>query len=101
VATIETEVKPGGFVMSQQKHGTDFILARISPSSRKKSDKSILHQLHGFSQVSPKKVGKLCQLKKLITQGKLTESLDLLEKSGISGDFALFMIQNIQTLEVV
>ena len=62
---------------------------------------SILHQLHGFSQVSPKKNGRLRQLKKLINQRKLTESLEMLEKTGISGDFALFIIQNIQTLEVV
>ena len=60
----------------------------------------MIHNLHGFSQDSPKKVGKLYQLKKLISQRKLTESLEMLEKSGISGDFALFIIQNIQTLEV-
>ncbi|MFM6252296.1 MAG: hypothetical protein ACKPEQ_24640 [Dolichospermum sp.] len=40
--------------------------------------------------------GKFYQLKKLIAQRKLTESLEVLEKSGISGDFALFIIQNIQ-----
>ncbi|MFM6870042.1 MAG: hypothetical protein ACKPKQ_08595 [Dolichospermum sp.] len=44
--------------------------------------------------------GKFYQLKKLIGQRKLTETLEVLEKSGISGDFALFVIQNIQ-LEVV
>ncbi|MFM5960306.1 MAG: hypothetical protein ACKOQ2_24645 [Dolichospermum sp.] len=40
--------------------------------------------------------GKFYQLKKLIGQRKLTETLEVLEKSGISGDFALFIIQNIQ-----
>ncbi|MFM6860343.1 MAG: hypothetical protein ACKPKG_06745 [Dolichospermum sp.] len=40
--------------------------------------------------------GKFYQLKKLIGQRKLTESLEVLEKSSISGDFALFIIQNIQ-----
>ncbi|MFM5959360.1 MAG: hypothetical protein ACKOQ2_19730 [Dolichospermum sp.] len=45
-------------------------------------------------------VGKFYHLKKLIGQRKLTESLEVLEKSSISGDFALFIIQNIQ-LEVV
>ena len=76
-----------------KKIGTDLILPEVSQSSTKKSDNPILHQLHGDSQVF--------RLKKLITQRNLTESLDLLEKSGVSGDFALFIIQNIQTLEVV
>ncbi|MFM6622139.1 MAG: hypothetical protein ACKPJO_26380 [Dolichospermum sp.] len=40
--------------------------------------------------------GKFYQLKNLIGQRKLTETLEVLEKSGISGDFALFIIQNIQ-----
>jgi hypothetical protein len=75
-----------------KKIGTDLILPEVSQSSTKKSDNPILHQLHGDSQVF--------RLKKLITQRNLTESLDLLEKSGVSGDFALFVIQNIQTLEV-
>ena len=83
------------------KIGTELILQDFSPTSRKKTITSILHQLHGFSQVSPKKNGRLRQLKKLINQRKLTESLEMLEKTGISGDFALFIIQNIQTLEVV
>jgi hypothetical protein len=60
----------------------------------------ILHQVHGFSQVSGKKNGRLRQLKNLINQHQFSESLEMLEKSGISGDFALFIIQNIQTLEV-
>ncbi|QEI41218.1 hypothetical protein BMF77_01802 [Dolichospermum sp. UHCC 0315A] len=84
-----------------KKFGTELILPNFSPPSRKKTITSIIHNLHGFSQVSPKKVGKLYQLKKLINQRKLSESLELLEKSGISGDFALFIIQNIQLLEVV
>jgi DNA-binding HxlR family transcriptional regulator len=83
-----------------RKLAVDSILSQSVQRTNKKSDKSIIHNLHGFSQDSPKKVGKLYQLKKLITQGKLTESLEVLEKSGISGDFALFMIQNIQLLEV-
>ena len=86
--------------MSQQKLGTDFILLKISPPSTKKTINSILHNIHEFSQVFSQKVGKLYQLKNLVSQRKLTESLELLEKSGISGDFALFIIQNIQTLEV-
>ena len=72
--------------------GTDLILSEVSPSSTKKSDNPILHQLHGDSQVF--------RLKKLINQRNLTESLDLLEKSGFSGDFALFIVQNIQLMEV-
>ncbi len=96
MGTIETEVKPGGFLMSK-KLGTESILQDFSPSPTKKTNTSILHQLHGVSQVSPKNLGKLYQLKKLIYQRKLTESLELLENSGISGDFALFIIQ---TLEV-
>lgn len=83
-----------------KKFGTELILPNFSPPSRKKTINPILHQLHGDCQVSPKKVGKVYQLKKLISQRKLTESLEVLEKSGISGDFALFIIQNIQTLEV-
>ena len=83
-----------------RKIGTESILQDFSPSPTKKTINPILHQLHGFSQVSPKKVGKLYQLKKLVSQRKLTESLELLENSGISGDFALLIIQNIQTLEV-
>jgi hypothetical protein len=83
-----------------KKLGTELILPNFSPPSTKKTINPILHQLHGFSQVSPKNLGKLYQLKKLITQRKLTETLELLENSGISGDFALFIIQNIQTLEV-
>jgi hypothetical protein len=83
-----------------RKIGTESILQDFSPSPTKKSDKSILHQLHGFSQVSPKNLERLRQLKKLINQHQLSESLELLEKSGISGDFALFIIQNIQLLEV-
>jgi hypothetical protein len=75
-----------------KKIGTELILPEVSPSSTKKLTIPILHQLHGDSQVF--------RLKKLITQRNLTESLDLLEKSGVSGDFALFIIQNIQTLEV-
>jgi hypothetical protein len=75
-----------------QNIGTDLILPEVSPSSTKKLTTPILHQLHGVSQVF--------RLKKLIIQRNLTESLDLLEKSGVSGDFALFIIQNIQTLEV-
>ncbi|AFW97312.1 MULTISPECIES: hypothetical protein [unclassified Anabaena] len=39
-------------------------------------------------------------LQSLVSDRQLTESLEMLEKSGISGDFALFIIQNIQTLEV-
>ena len=83
-----------------KKFGTELILPNFSPPSTKKTITSIIYNLHGFSQDSPKKVGKLYQLKKLISQRKLTESLEMLEKSGISGDFALFIIQNIQTLEV-
>ena len=89
-----------GFGMSR-KIGTESILQDFSPPSRKNIEvTNILHQLHGFSQVSPKKNGRLRQLKKLINQRKLSESLEVLEKSGISGDFALFILQNIQTLEV-
>jgi hypothetical protein len=87
-----------------QKSGTELILPKFSPPSRKKTITSMIHNLHGFSQDSPNKVGKLrklYQLKKLINQRKFSESLELLENSGISGDFALFIIQNIQTLEVV
>jgi hypothetical protein len=84
-----------------KKLGTELILPNFSPPSTKKTNTSIIHNLHGFSQVSPKKVGTVYQLKKLITQRKLTESLEVLEKSGISGDFALFIIQNIQLLEGV
>jgi uncharacterized protein YejL (UPF0352 family) len=40
------------------------------------------------------------QLQSFVVNCQLTESLEVLEKSGISGDFALFIIQNIQTLEV-
>jgi predicted deacetylase len=69
-------------------------------STRNFQTTTILHQVHGFSQVSTKKVGKYYQLKKLINQRKFTKSLEVLEKSGISGHFALFIIQNIQTLEV-
>jgi hypothetical protein len=83
-----------------KKLGTELILPNFSPSSRKKTNTSIIHNLHGFSQDSPKKLERLRQLKKIISQRKLTESLELLENSGISGDFALFIIQNIQTLEV-
>ena len=75
-----------------QNIGTELIVSEVSPSSRKKSDNPILHQLHGDSQVF--------RLKKLITQRNLAESLDLLEKSGVSGDFALFIVQNIQLMEV-
>ena len=84
-----------------KKFGTELILPNFSPPSTKKTITSIIYNLHGFSQDSPNKVGKLrklYQLKKLISQRKL--SLEVLEKSGISGDFALFIIQNIQTLEV-
>ncbi|MFM6366780.1 MAG: hypothetical protein ACKPGN_00875 [Dolichospermum sp.] len=45
--------------------------------------------------------GKFYQLKNLIGQRKLTESLEVLEKSGISGDFALFVIQNIQNIQTL
>jgi hypothetical protein len=86
-----------------KKFGTELILPKFSPPSTKKTINPILHQLHGISQDSPKKVGKLrklYQLKNLINQHQLTESLEMLEKSGISGDFALFIIQNIQLLEV-
>jgi hypothetical protein len=84
-----------------RKIGTELILPNFSPPSRKNIEATnILHQLHGVSQDSWENLGKLYQLKKLITQRKLSESLELLENSGISGDFALFMIQNIQTLEV-
>jgi hypothetical protein len=86
-----------------KKFGTELILPNFSPPSTKKTITSMIHNLHGFSQDSPNKVGKLrklYQLKKLISQRKLTESLEVLEKSGISGDFALFIIQNIQLLEV-
>jgi hypothetical protein len=94
-------VQARGLVMPL-KIGTESILQEFSPLSTKNIEvTSILHQLHGFSQVSPKKNGRLRQLKKLINQRKLTESLEMLEKTGISGDFALFIIQNIQTLEVV
>jgi hypothetical protein len=74
-----------------KKIGTELILPEVSPSSTKNLTIPILHQLHGDSQVF--------RLKKLITQRNLTESLDLLEKSGVSGDFALFVIQNIQLME--
>jgi hypothetical protein len=84
-----------------KKLGTELILPNFSPPSTKKTNTSIIHNLHGISQDSPKKLERLRQLKKIISQRKLSESLELLEKSGISGDFALFMIQNIQTLEVV
>lgn len=84
-----------------QKLGTNPIVAGSSPPSTKNEANPILHQLHGVSQVSTKKVGKFYQLRKLISQRKLTESLEVLEKSGISGDFALFIIQNIQELEVI
>ncbi|MFM6081179.1 MAG: hypothetical protein ACKPCI_22160 [Dolichospermum sp.] len=83
-----------------KKLGTELIVTNFSPPSRKKTIKSIIHNPQRFSQDSSKKVGRLYQLKKLISQCKLTESLEVLEKSGISGDFALFIIQNIQTLEV-
>jgi hypothetical protein len=76
-----------------KKIGTDLILPEVGPSSSGNFEATpILHQLHGVSQVF--------RLKKLITQRNLTESLDLLEKSGFSGDFALFVIQNIQLMEV-
>jgi hypothetical protein len=74
------------------KNGINYSLSIFDQSSTKKSDNPILHQLHGVSQVF--------WLKKLISQRNLTESLDLLEKSGVSGDFALFIIQNIQLMEV-
>ena len=81
--------------------GTELILPNFSPTSTKNNETtSILHQLHGVSQDFTKKIGTFYQLKKIISQRELTESLELLEKSGISGDFALFVIQNIQTLEV-
>ena len=84
-----------------RKIGTESILQDFSPSPIKNNEANpILHQLHGVSQVSSKKVGKLYQLKKLINQRKLSESLEVLEKSGISGDFALFVLVNIQLLEV-
>lgn len=84
--------------------GTELILPKFSPTSTKKNEAiHILHEFHVVCQVSPNKVGKLrklYQLKKLISQRKLSESLEVLENSGISGDFALFIIQNIQLLEV-
>jgi DNA-binding HxlR family transcriptional regulator len=83
-----------------RKLAVDSILSQSVQRTNKKSDKSIIHNLHGFSQVSPKNLERLRQLKKLISQCKLSESLEVLENSGISGDFALFVIQNIQ-LEVV
>jgi hypothetical protein len=73
------------------KNGINYSLSIFVPSSTKKLTIPILHQLHGDSQVF--------RLKKIISQRKLTESLDLLEKSGVSGDFALFIIQNIQLME--
>jgi hypothetical protein len=83
-----------------RKIGTESILQDFSPSPTKNIEATnILHQLHGVSQVSPKNLGKVYQLKNLISQRNLTESLDLLEKSGVSGDFALFVIQNIQLME--
>ncbi|MFM5958052.1 MAG: hypothetical protein ACKOQ2_12965 [Dolichospermum sp.] len=84
-----------------KKLGTKSMLPDLAPSSIQNIQTTpMLHQLYGVSQASSKKLGKLYQLKKLISQRKLTESLEVLEKSGISGDFALFIIQNIQTLEV-
>ena len=81
------------------KIGTKSILLDFSPPSTKNIEATnILHNLHVDCQVSTKK---LYQLKKLISQRKLSESLELLEKSSISGDFALFVLQNIQLLEVV
>lgn len=81
--------------------GTELILPKFSPTSNKKNEaKNILHETHVVCQVSSKKVGKFYQLKKLISQRKLSESLEMLEKSGISGDFALFILQNIQLMEV-
>ncbi|MFM6081762.1 MAG: hypothetical protein ACKPCI_25175 [Dolichospermum sp.] len=72
----------------------------VSLSTGNFSTTPILQQVHGDSQDFTKKVGKLYQFKKLISQRKLSKSLEVLERSGISGDFALFIIQNIQTLEV-
>ena len=93
-------VQARGLVMPL-KIGTESILQDFSPTSTKNIEATnILHNPHVVCQVSPNKVGKLYQLKKLINQRKLSESLELLEKSGISGDFALFIIKNIQTLEV-
>ncbi|MBD2281394.1 hypothetical protein [Aphanizomenon flos-aquae] len=84
-----------------KNNSTDLIIYQIGPQSTKFFKPTpIIHNLHWFSQDSGKKNGRLRQLKKLISQRKLTESLEVLEQSGISGDFALFMIQNIQTLEV-
>jgi hypothetical protein len=43
---------------------------------------------------------KINQLKKAIKAERLTESLEMLEKSGIYGNLAIFIIQNHQNLEV-
>jgi len=83
-----------------KKLWTEIIISKFGRSSTKNLTTPILHQIHGVSQVSGKKNARLRQLKNLINQHQLTESLEMLEKSGISGDFALFIIQNIQTLEV-
>ncbi|MFM6223704.1 MAG: hypothetical protein ACKPDM_25710, partial [Dolichospermum sp.] len=83
-----------------KKFGTELIVINFSPPSTRKKIKSIIHNPQRFSQDS-KKVGRLRQLKKLIGQRKLTESLEVLEKSGISGDFALFVIQNIQNIQTL
>ena len=84
-----------------KNNSTDLIIHPISPQSTKIFKSTpIIHNLHGFSQDSGKKNARLRQLKNLINQHQFSESLEVLEKSGISGDFALFIIQNIQTLEV-
>ena len=105
------KLKKRGFVMPK-KLGTEIIISKFgrsstnnfSPSSRSFNHAtSVAHNItpyQVFLICSSKKLGKLYQLKNLINQHQFSESLEVLEKSGISGDFALFIIQNIQTLEV-
>ena len=84
-----------------KNNSTDLIIYQIGPQSTKFFKPTpIIHNLHGVSQDFDNKAGKVYQLKKLINQHQFSESLEMLEKSGISGDFALFIIQNIQILEV-
>lgn len=62
-------------------------------------------KIHRTTSILPQKSRcsqgrKFKKIQHLISTHSLTDALDSLEKSGISGDFALFMIQNIQLLEV-
>lgn len=77
----------------------EYSLSNFDHLSRKISTPTILHHLHGDSQDSLKS-DKLYQIKNLIKQNQFSETLETLELAGVTGDFALFVIQNIQTLGV-